>query len=71
MFSSRTVARLRTISRTKATRILVIVCTSQTVVASGLKCQDFCRRRGFEERQHMPEGWRIVSANVSDEPAKA
>ncbi len=50
MFSSRNVARLRTISRTKATRILAIVCMSQTVAGSGLKCQDFCSRRGFEER---------------------
>ncbi len=51
MFSSCNVARLRTISRTKATRITTIVCMLQTVAGSGLKCQDFCGRRGFEERQ--------------------
>ena len=51
MFSSCNVARLSTISRTKAMRITTIVCMLQTVAGSGLKCQDFCGRRGFEERQ--------------------
>jgi len=51
MFSSRNVARLRTISRTKATRTVTIVCMFRTVAGCGLKCQDFCGRRGFEERQ--------------------
>jgi hypothetical protein len=27
----------------------------QTVVGSGPKCQDFCGRRGFEERHHGGE----------------
>ena len=51
MFSSCNVARLRTNLRTKATRIMTIVCMLQTVAGSGLKCQNFCGRRGFEERQ--------------------
>jgi len=51
MFSSCNVARLRTISRTQATRITTIVCMLQTVAGSGLKCQDSCGQRGFEERQ--------------------
>ncbi len=29
----------------------MIVCMPQTVAGSGLECHDFCRRRGFEERQ--------------------
>ena len=51
MFSSCNVARLRTISRTKTTRITTIVRMLRTVAGSGLKCQDSCGRRGFEERQ--------------------
>ncbi len=51
MFSSCNGARLRTISRTKATRITTIVCMLRTVAGNGLKCQDFRSRRGFEERQ--------------------
>ena len=62
MFSSCTVARLRTISRTKATRITTIVCMLQTLAGSGLKCQDFCGRRGFEERQ--------VSGEVQRDPGE-
>ena len=53
MFSSCNVARFRTISRTKATRITTIVCMLQTLAGSGLKCQDFYGRRGFEERQEQ------------------
>ena len=30
---------------------MTIVCMLQTVAGSGLKCQNFCGRRGFEERQ--------------------
>jgi hypothetical protein len=51
MFSSCNVARLRTISRTKATRITTIVCMLQTVAGGGLKRQVFRGRRDFEERQ--------------------
>jgi hypothetical protein len=51
MFSSCNVARFRTISQTKATRLTTIICMLQTVADSGLKCQDVCGRRGFEERQ--------------------
>jgi hypothetical protein len=51
MISSCNVARLRTISRTKATRFMTIVCMLQTVAGSAPKCQKFCGRRGFEKRQ--------------------
>jgi hypothetical protein len=51
MLPSCNVARLGTVSRTKATRITTVGCMQQTVVGSGLKCQDFCGRQGFEERQ--------------------
>ncbi len=44
MFSSCNVARLRTTSRTKATRIMTVVCMLETVAGSGLKHQDFCGR---------------------------
>ena len=50
MFSSCNVARLRTISRTKAKRNMAIVCMLQTVASSAPKCQNFRSRRGFEER---------------------
>jgi len=51
MFASCHFARLKTISRTKATRIKTIVCMLQTVAGSGLKGQDFYGRRGLEEQQ--------------------
>ena len=50
MFSSCNVARLMAISRTKATRIMTIVCMSQTVASGRLNCQCFCHQRGFDER---------------------
>ncbi len=31
----------------------MIVFMLQTVASNGLKCQDFCGRRGFEERQGL------------------
>ncbi len=51
MFSSCNVVRLKANSRTKSTRIMTIICMSQTVAGSGLQCQEFRGRRGFEERQ--------------------
>ncbi len=54
-----TLARLKAISRTKATRIMTIDRMLQTVAGGGLKYQDFRGRRGFEERQ-VPENRRFV-----------
>ncbi len=63
MFSSCNVARLRTITRRKSTRIMMIVCMPQTVAGSKLKCHDFCRRRGFEER-HRASNWEQQSISA-------
>jgi hypothetical protein len=50
MFSRYNVARLGTISRSKATGITTIVRRPPTLAGGGMKCQDFSGRRGFEER---------------------
>jgi hypothetical protein len=48
-------ADVRTISRTNATKITMMVGMPQTVAVSGLLYQYFCSRRGFEERQAESE----------------
>ena len=42
-------ARLRKVSRSVATRIMMVVCMPTTVAAGGRECYDFCGRGGFDE----------------------
>ncbi len=52
-FSRCSDARLRKVSRSVATRIMMVVCMPTTVAGGGRKCYDFCGRWGFDEAQHQ------------------
>ncbi len=42
---------LRKVSRSVATRIMMVVCMSTKVAGGGRECYDFCGRWGFDEAQ--------------------